>query len=159
MSPRHALALMATWLAAGVALTSSAAARPAREDAIAHAGRVISVQETGHLHAVSPPGVSIEEKGRASGTFNCSITVHLTLTSATRAIASFTVRPHGGTISGKAFARFAQQGANGYFGGSLAITRGTGSFAHATAIGMGISGVINRESDTLIVHVNGKMRL
>jgi hypothetical protein len=146
------------WLALSPVSAASAQAHP-RGLAVARAARVISVQETGHLNAVSPPGVSVEEKGRASGTYNCPITVHLTLTSATRAIASFTVRPRGGALSGRAFARFAQQNGNGYFGGSLTITRGTGSFAHASAAGMGISGVINRESDTLTVHVNGKLRL
>jgi hypothetical protein len=164
------LGLVAMTTAAGLAHAASSAlgarsgppplgARYTHGRPLARAAREISVQETGHLYAVSPPGVSIEEKGHASGTFNCSITVHLTLSSATRAIASFTVRPRGGTLSGKASARFAQQGGNGYFGGSLTITRGTGSFAHAAAAGMGISGVIDRESYALTVHVNGKLRL
>jgi hypothetical protein len=62
-------------------------------------------------------------------------------------------------MSGRASAEFVPEGPRVYFGGTLAITRGTGSYARASGTGLGISGIINRETFKLIVHLNGKMRL
>lgn len=123
------------------------------------AAREVSLQETGYLHAVGEPGDTIDEQGRASGTYSCSISVHLTIVSANHVTAAFTVKPRDGSVTGRGSARFVQQGADGYFGGTIAITRGTGSFAHASGANIGISGVINRETFALTVHVHGKIDL
>ncbi len=128
--------------------------------AVAAAGgaeaREVDLQETGHLHAVGEPGDTIDEQGHASGTYSCSISVHLTIVAANRVSAAFTVKPTGGSITGTGSARFEQQGVYGYFGGTIAIARGTGSFAHASGANIGVSGVIDRETLALTVHVNGK---
>ena len=126
---------------------------------LAWAAREVNLQETGHLHAVSEPGTTIIERGSATGTFNCSIAGRLTIVSANKVTAAFTVRPRGGSITGRGSARFAQQGANGYFGGTISITGGTGSYAHAAGTNIGISGVISRETFALTVHVHGKIHV
>jgi hypothetical protein len=128
-------------------------------DPLARAAREVNLQETGHLHAVGEPGTTIIERGAATGTYNSSISVHLTIVSANKVTAMFTVRPRGGSVTGKGSARFAQQGADGYFGGTIAITGGTGSFAHASGAKLGISGVISRETFALTVHVHGKIHV
>jgi hypothetical protein len=128
-------------------------------DPLARAAREVNLQETGHLHAVGEPGTTIIERGTATGTFNCAITVHLTIVSANNVTATFTVRPRGGSISGRGSARFSQKGANGYFGGTIAIAGGTGSYAHAAGTNIGISGVISRETFRLTVHVHGKIHV
>ena len=74
-------------------------------------------------------------------------------------IATFTVRPKGGSITGRGSARFEQQGAYGYFGGTISITSGTGSYAHASGTNIGISGAISRETFALTVHVHGKIHI
>ena len=122
----------------------------------AAAAREVDLQETGHLHAVGEPGDTIDEQGHASGTYSCSISVRLTIVAANRVSAAFTVEPTGGSITGTGSARFEQQGVYGYFGGTIAIARGTGSFAHASGANIGVSGVIDRETLALTVHVNGK---
>jgi hypothetical protein len=119
--------------------------------------RAVNLQETGYLHAVGEPSDTVLEKGHATGTYDCSITVHLTIESGGKAVAAFTVEPHGGSVTGTGTARFVQQGAGGYFGGTIAISDGTGSYKHAAGKDIGISGVVDRETFALTVHVHGKI--
>lgn len=129
------------------------------DDPLAWAAREVSLQETGHLHAIGEPGTTIIERGSATGTFDCSIAGRLTIVSANKVIATFTVRPKGGSITGRGSARFEQQGAYGYFGGTISITGGTGNYAHASGTNIGISGAISRETFALTVHVHGKIHV
>lgn len=158
---------VAVMLLAPTAVQANAAAAAVRPTALsvgggdpfAWAARDLSLQETGHLHAVGEPGTTILERGHATGTLSGSITGRLAIVSANRVTATFTVRPSGGSITGRGSARFEQQGANGYFGGTLSITNGTGSYAHASGANLGISGVISRETFALTVHVHGKIHV
>lgn len=125
----------------------------------AQAAREVNLQETGHLHVTGEPGDTFYERGSATGTYSGSITGRLTIVSANKVTATFTVRTKGGSITGTGSARFAQQGTNGYFGGTISITNGTGSFAHASRATLGISGVISRETFALTVHVHGKIHV
>jgi hypothetical protein len=118
----------------------------------------VSLTETGRLHSTNS-GVTINERGKATGTYNCAITVRLTIISANRVTAAFTVSPKGGTISGTGSARFEAKGANGYFGGTISIMHGTGGYKHASGTNIGLSGVINRETFNLTVHVHGTIDL
>jgi hypothetical protein len=124
---------------------------------IATVARVIELKETGQLRLTNGYETTLVGRGGANGTYNCSIVVHLTIVSAHRLTATFTVSPRGGTISGKGTARFAEENGNGYFGGTIALTRGTGTYSRASGNEIGISGKINRESLRLTVHVHGAM--
>jgi hypothetical protein len=123
------------------------------------ASHEVALRETGLLRSANSNGVTLDEHGHATGTYNCAITVHLTIVSANRVTATFTVSPRGGTISGKGSARFKAEGANGYFGGTIALARGTGTYAHVSGTGIEISGIINRETFGLTVHVHGTIRV
>jgi hypothetical protein len=125
----------------------------------AKAARTIAFSETARLHSVSRGGNSLEEEGHATGTYDCSISVHLVIVSAERVSATFTVKPRGGTVSGSGSAKLEGEGATGYFGGSLAITKGTGIFARASGRNIGLSGTFNRETFSATVRVHGAVRI
>lgn len=160
------LAMAVLCAAAGLAMLASDSPAAGRRvgghslgGPVAAAARVIELKETGRLHLTSGHGTTLDEQGHATGTYDCSIVVHLTILSAGRVTTTFTVSPSGGTISGRGSARYAAEGANGYFGGTIALTRGTGSYAHSSGNEIGISGKINRESFSLTVHVHGAIRI
>lgn len=148
------LAVMLTMVAGFAPTRAGAGSVPS-----AHTARTVTLQETGHLTlAYNNSGSTIAERGRAVGTYDCAITVSLEV-SIDRVTAKFTVRPTGGTISGKGTARYAVEHEYGYFGGTIAITHGTGHYAHAAGKEIGISGKINRETFVLTVHVHGTMHV
>jgi hypothetical protein len=121
--------------------------------------RTISLTEYGHLRAIPHSGNTIYEEGRATGTYACRIAVRLTIVSANRVTVTFTVSPKGGTVSGKGSARYVAESAYGYFGGTLSITKGTGSFAHASGANIGFSGKFNRETLGVTVRVHGTVHV
>ncbi|MFI4990987.1 MAG: hypothetical protein ACHQHO_08785 [Solirubrobacterales bacterium] len=126
---------------------------------MADAALAITLTESGHLHSVSKGGNTIEEEGQATGTYRCAIVVHLLIVSTNRVSATFTVKPKGGTVSGKGTARLTTSGGYGYFGGTLAISKGTGAFAHASGNNIGFSGKFNRETLSVTVNVHGVVHI
>jgi hypothetical protein len=120
------------------------------------AGRRLHLVENAQLHLTREGETTIDERGRATGTFNAPVTSELNL-SPGHVTGVFTVYPKGGSISGRAQARFIVRDSIGYYGGTLTITRGTGAYRHASGSNIEISGTINRLSFALTVKVNGFM--
>jgi hypothetical protein len=110
--------------------------------------------ESAQLHLTSGGESTLNERGRATGTFNAPLTAHLDL-SVGHVTAVVTLYPKGGTVTGKAEARFVARGSMAYYGGTLTITRGTGTYRHASGSNIGISGTINRLNFNLTVKANG----
>jgi hypothetical protein len=125
---------------------------PARQ-----AGRLYLL-ENGQLHLTSEGETTLNERGQAKGTFNAPVTSQLNL-SPGHVAAVFTVYAKGGSVSGRAQARFVVRNSVGYYGGTLTITRGSGAYRHASGSNIGISGTINRLSFALTVKVDGWMSL
>jgi hypothetical protein len=123
-----------------------------RSTAIA-AGRVYLV-ENADLHLTGEGETALHERGKASGTFDAPLTANLNL-SIGHVAGIFTIYPKGGSISGRAEARYTVRGSIGYYGGTLTITGGTGTYSHASGSNIGISGTINHLNFALTVKAHG----
>jgi hypothetical protein len=159
---RKALAALAS-LSAAASLGASAWGPAAGVAEAAHAGRpphahtarTVYLREYARLRSTrSEQESSISELGNATGTFAGPLSARLTV-SAEHVSALFTFHPRGGSVIGRASARFVIRGHTGYYGGTLKIIHGTGAYRHASGSSIGISGTIDRDSFALVVKANG----
>jgi hypothetical protein len=146
------LALLAS-IAGPTTRASGAVGRPMGVQA-----KRINLVENVNLKLISEEGATLVERGQAAGTYNAPVTA--TFTIHPKAVtATVTVYPHGGSITGVAQTNYVVQNSTGYFGGTLTITRGTGSFKGASGKSLGISGTINRYSFAINVKAHGEVNL
>jgi hypothetical protein len=126
----------------------------AREVPSARAARSLNVKDEGHLHLVHESGSMLVEEGPVSGTLpghvKVSFNVGATIT------ARFTIYTSGGSISGHGSGALHSTSAYSTFGGSLAVTSGSGRFRHARGKG-GLYGAINRRTYALTVQTVGRL--
>lgn len=144
-----------------LATASAAASVPGARSTspAAHTARTLFLYENAHLRLVHTNNESrLNESGTAHGTFTAQLKAYLNV-SAERVTAIFTIYPSGGSITGRASARFEVKGHTGYYGGYLTITHGTGAYRHASGKNIGISGTIDRISFALTVKAKGWMKL
>jgi hypothetical protein len=155
-SPRLAVLLAMT----AASLGASAADAPLGADGArgpdARATRSVSVSELGKLRLISKHGFTLDERGTASGTIKGTITVQLKIVSSSRVTAEVTIYPAGGSIAGHGTASYHQGKPASSFAGSLAVARGSGSYAHAQGSGLSFSGSIAESNDAITVHVSGR---
>lgn len=152
-----AISLCAPVLVAGTA-GPAAWASVARSDPMGRQARVIDLVESAHLAFVSEDGAALVERGQAAGTYNAPVTATFTI-HPKEVNATVTVYPHGGSITGVAHANYIVQNNVGYFGGTFVVTRGTGSFAHASGKALGLSGTIDRYNFATTVKAHGELSL
>lgn len=122
-----------------------------------HAARMVYLNEYASLKLVSEGESSLNERGQGRGTFRGTITARLKL-NPNQVNAVYTIYPKGGSVTGRASARYVIRGSTGYYGGTLTIIKGTGIYRHATGTNLGISGTINRYSFALTVKAHGWIR-
>lgn len=151
---RRAAAIGAT--AVVIALTGAVRA-PASDGArpTALSARTISLDESAKLHLTSRHGFTLNEQGSASGSVSGTMYVHLTIVSTSRVVAEVNFYPRGGSISGRASASYQRGSSTASFAGTISITRGTGSYAHARGSGLSFSGTIRRSDEAIAVQVHG----
>jgi hypothetical protein len=160
---RRVLAAAAMSIATSLVLAPLAAGESAKPGsagaqlAQARSAGTITLNESGDLHLTSKHGFTLNEQGPASGTVRGTIYVHLQIVSTNRVTAEVSISPHGGSISGKATASYHKGSTMASFSGSLAISRGTGSYSNARGSGLSFSGTIQRSNDAIAVRVSGRV--
>lgn len=165
-TPRALVAAMFLLILAGIILGrpgSDAASAPDRAShraivSPAIAARVTTLSERASTHFVHGHGLRIDEQGEISGTLNGPVTLHLITVSTYRVSVEFVAYPRGGSISGQGLTHFHVSGSTGYFTGTLAITHGSGRYAHARASALAVNGTMNRHSFKISVSVGGQMQ-
>jgi hypothetical protein len=121
--------------------------------------REVNILERAHLHWVGGHGSSLVEQGNATGTYNCVLNLHLTLTSLTTARGTFVAYPRGGSISGSASGHLRLSGSSSRLEATLSISHGSGSFSHAYGRGLRVTGLLDRRTYNMSVQLTGKLRL
>jgi hypothetical protein len=138
------------FLGTGIAGAARSAGSPS-----AHAARTISLNETGQLHRTSHAGLKLNEQGSATGTIKGTIYIHLDVVSPNRVTAEVSIYPNGGSLTGSGSADYRVNGGTASFSGTMAIERGTGTYAGAHGSGLSFSGTIQRLSGAVTVHLSG----
>jgi hypothetical protein len=122
---------------------------------VASAAHVLNVKDEGHLRSVSSSGSELLEEGRVAGTIPGKLKVSFNIGATISA--KFTIYANGGgSISGHGGGALHSTGVYASFGGSLAVTGGSGRYAHAHGSG-NLSGAVNRKSYALSVKAVGKL--
>lgn len=151
---------MSALLAALVALafyTYQTAQGAAQTATRARAARTISLQESTALR-LTRNSVSIHEaEGQASGTINGRLALRIDVETASRMSAIFLGRAGSSTLGGSGSASYTVSGSTLHFKGTAKITRGSGSYAHASGSGIQIEGTLNRQKSTITMTIRGRI--
>lgn len=147
------LTIALAWLGSACAPSLGRPAGPA-----AKAAKVVSLNETGHLHLTRKHDFTLYERGSASGTIAGTIYVRLTAVSSSRVTVAVSIQPPGGSISGSGSGSYRRSGTTASFAGSMSFGAGTGRYKGAHGSGLSFSGTIQESHDDAItVYVRGKV--
>jgi hypothetical protein len=146
-------------LALGAVATAAAVATAGAGAAAQHAtaARTLSLNDSASLHLENKHGLVLKEGGTAKGSMGGPLYLQLDVTSTRSVTAQVQVYPKGGSISGDAKASYHVAGSTATFSGTMAITKGSGTYSKAKASALSFSGTIQRSNDAVTVHVSGKM--
>lgn len=123
----------------------------------ARAARSMELNDSAKLHLQNKHGIELKEGGTAKGTLGGPLYLQLKVTSTRSVSAKVQVYPKGGSISGSAQASYHVKGSVATFSGTMAITKGSGTYSKAKASALSFSGTIQRSNDAVTVRVSGKM--
>jgi hypothetical protein len=153
------LRISSTALALGALTTAVVFGTGAAGAASPHAtaARSLNLNDSARLHLQNKHGLVLKEAGNAKGTLGGPLYLQLEVTSTNGVVAQVQVYPKGGSISGHAKASYRVAGSTATFSGTLAITKGSGTYSKAKASALSFSGTIQRSNDAVTVHVSGKM--
>lgn len=121
----------------------------------AKAARTLNVTDETHLRLVNTSGETLEEEGSATGALPGK--VHISFTISASIAGTFVFYPRGGgSITGHGSAQLHSTGKDSSFSGTMAVSHGTGRYAHAHGKG-GFYGVVDRSTDAMTLHTTGKL--
>jgi hypothetical protein len=151
-----ACAALACTAVLSTALASTALASPVVASADSGAGHTVAwaaqaqvANDDGNLHLVGESGADLVEEGQMTGTLPGR--AKLLFSIGATVSATFTLYPRsGGSISGHGSGKLTSSGRYASFGGSMAVTSGTGRYKHAHGVG-GFYGTILRKSPYPVV--------
>jgi hypothetical protein len=124
--------------------------------ATAAAASTVNIKETGHLQATSKSGALLTEHGPISGSFGGALTLYLVKTP-TGVTFRLSVSSPRGTLSGHGSADIEPNGKLATVSGQAIVSSGSGSYAHAHAAGLSVTGTFNRETYSLTVTISGRL--
>jgi hypothetical protein len=128
---------------------------PASGAAVARSARALNVTDEAHLHLTGTQGEVLLEEGPAKGALPGTVKVRFAVS--TTISGSFTIYPRGGgSISGRGTAQLHSTGTYASFGGTMAVSHGTGRYAHAHGNG-GFYGTVNRRTNALVIQTTGRL--
>lgn len=147
-------------LAAGLRGASGASTAGRSHAAVGITSRVVSVKEKVGLKVTKAQGTTLDSSGRLSGTLNGSVTLTQAVVSSERATGVFVAYLNGGgSIRGRSAIRYHTSGSVSRYTGTIAITGGTGRYAHASAAGLQLSGTYNRVAGRINLSLGGQLHL
>jgi len=146
-------------LALGVAATAAAFATAGAGAAAPHAtaARTLDLNDSANLHKQNGHELQLKEEGTAKGTLGGPLYLQLNVNGTRSVTAQVQVYPKGGSVSGAAKASYHVAGSTATFSGTMAITKGSGTYSKAKASALSFSGTIQRSNDAVTVHVSGNM--
>ncbi|MGH2881065.1 MAG: hypothetical protein ACRDK4_15830 [Solirubrobacteraceae bacterium] len=148
-----ALAVLALALAAAVGTGAAGAAGPS-----AKAAGSLNLSDSASLKLHDHKGVELKEEGTAHGNLPGKIYIQLRLASARSVTAKIQVYPSGGSVAASASATYrVVTSSSASFAGTLNITGGSGRYSKAKGSHLSFTGTVHRPSDSVSVHVSGKM--
>jgi hypothetical protein len=125
---------------------------------VATPASALYVKETARLLPVGSVGTRVKEKGHCAGTLHGAVSSNLVI-SGSHISGTFVLATRNGRIDGHTSATVVGQAAVPVvrFAGSLSVTGGSGSYAHATGH-VSIKGTIRRRNYELLEEVAGTLR-
>jgi hypothetical protein len=152
-APVVGLAVLTAAGAVGIGVGAAGAAGPS-----AKAARSLNLNDSASLRLANHKGVELKEVGFAHGNLPGEIYIQLRLASQHSVSAKIQVYPSGGSINATAEAHYTiHTSSSASFSGTLTITGGSGRYTRAKGSKLSFSGTVHRPSDSVSVHVSGKM--
>ena len=157
------MSLLAIAVTAAGGPGAPAAARPRDRSAAshprpAHVARVMAVREEGRLHYLTDDATLIVDEGAVSGTIPGRARVDFTYNGSPTVTARFTIHAAAGSLKGSARCRLSNPNSpTPSFRGALAITGGSGRYAHARGSGE-LFGIFHRRGYSLVMQAIGRLR-
>jgi hypothetical protein len=119
--------------------------------------RTVTASSSGTLRFTKTHGSLIEAAGSISGTLAGSLSVHISFNSNSRMTATFSGNLRGGKLSGRVSGEYYPSGSTTIYEGSATVSSGSGSFAHARAVGVRVSGTVNRSRRIVTIRLAGHL--